>query len=114
MIYKIKMANLSNKLQDYLSKSSKSSSNGSNGGQTSSGSYFDYFRNDASKNSSQGVTEDPTNSWFSDAQKDPCLPSLVGVGCFNNPSVGCWHIFFVMMTHLPKKSRSDYFDSLSG
>ncbi|XP_077998613.1 uncharacterized protein LOC144451599 [Glandiceps talaboti] len=69
------MANLSTKLQDYLS-SSKSGSNGSNTAENSSNeskgisSWFGTSKQEEIK------IEDDGNGWFNQAQQDPMCPSL--------------------------------------
>ena len=63
--------NISNSLQAYLSKSSNStaSTNGDN-----KRGYFSWLHKNQP---TEEVYDDTSNGWFSQAQKDPCLPSLV-------------------------------------
>ncbi|KAK7093725.1 hypothetical protein V1264_007421 [Littorina saxatilis] len=63
------MADLNQSLKDYLSRSQKS---GLNGDSESKSSYLSgWFQNDTSSEANEVA-----NGWFSDAQKDPLLPSL--------------------------------------
>ena len=64
--------NISNSLQAYLSKSSNST-NSSNGDDKSG--YFSWLHK---KKPDEEIFDDSSNGWFNQAQKDPCLPSLVG------------------------------------
>ena len=70
-------ASLSTQLQDYLKKSNTENSSSSLLQNPLSGK-FGWFA--AKNNSHQQVEEEATvNGWFSDAQKDPLLPSLVSL-----------------------------------
>jgi hypothetical protein len=67
------MADLNKSLKDYLSRSQK---NGSGDVSETKTSYFSAWMGKGDS------ADDPTasevaNGWFSEAQKDPCLPSLV-------------------------------------
>jgi len=70
-------ASLSSQLQDYLKKSNTENNNSSLLQNPLSGK-FGWF---AVKNNSQQKTEEEAtvNGWFSEAQKDPLLPSLVSL-----------------------------------
>ncbi|XP_076451521.1 uncharacterized protein LOC143287421 [Babylonia areolata] len=66
------MADLNQSLKDYLSRSQKSNTNGQSEGK----SYFSgWFQKDGDDADDKTVNE-VANGWFSDAQKDPLLPSL--------------------------------------
>jgi len=72
-------ANLSSQLQDYLKKSNTENSSSSLLQNPLSGK-FGWFA--VKNNSHQPMEEEATvNGWFSDAQKDPLLPSLVSLFC---------------------------------
>ena len=68
--------NISNSLQEYLSKSDKSDSNSSLESSTKNG-YFSWFSKNKGSKSKGEVIDETSNGWFSEAQKDPLLPSLV-------------------------------------
>ncbi|KAK2143484.1 hypothetical protein LSH36_838g01011 [Paralvinella palmiformis] len=67
--------NISNSLQEYLSKSDKSDSNSSLESSTKNG-YFSWFSKNKGSKSKGEVIDETSNGWFSEAQKDPLLPSL--------------------------------------
>ena len=70
-------AGLSSQLQDYLKKSNTENSSSSSLLQNPLSGKFGWF---AAKNNSpqqQKEEEATVNGWFSEAQKDPLLPSLV-------------------------------------
>ena len=67
---------LSSQLQDYLKKSNSESSSSSSLLHNPLSGKFGWFTR--KNNSSHQQTEESTvNGWFSEAQKDPLLPSLV-------------------------------------
>ncbi|KAL8621600.1 hypothetical protein ACOMHN_036833 [Nucella lapillus] len=66
------MADLNQSLKDYLSRPQKSSNNGQSEGKSS---YFSgWFQKDVDIDDK--TVNEVANGWFSDAQKDPLLPSL--------------------------------------
>jgi hypothetical protein len=81
------MADVNAKLKDYLSKSSIRSTSitvPNNGTASSNAGSQSYFQNmfkakDASKPDSQLLDNDTANGWFTAAQNDPLLPSLVKI-----------------------------------
>ena len=74
------MADVNSKLKDYLSKSSLRSSNSSSSVNTlvntpeSSSGYFQKFFKESKPDTS---VDSDSNGWFTSAQNDPFLPSLV-------------------------------------
>lgn len=67
------MAHLSSQLQDYLSKSSSSNDSSEKNG---SGKLSSWFSASKQTDTDENVFDDSNNGWFSEAQKDPLLPSL--------------------------------------
>ena len=68
--------NISNSLKEYLSKSGASDSNTSSDN-SAKGGYFSWFNKSTNSQSKGDVIDETSNGWFSEAQKDPILPSLV-------------------------------------
>ena len=73
--------NLSSNLKDYLAKSKSSAGNERGSKEESKGLMSWWSSSTSSENgSSEDVSFDEANTgWFNQAQKDPCLPSLVGL-----------------------------------
>ncbi len=71
------MANISASLKDYLSKSGKSGSPTEQNPISGSGTSGFWFTWGKESKSEKEVIDETSNGWFSEAQKDPCLPSLV-------------------------------------
>ncbi|XP_064642731.1 uncharacterized protein LOC135497017 [Lineus longissimus] len=74
------MANLSNQLQAYLQRNDKNGTNGEAdesllpGESSKVSKWFSKMTN--RQETASPVIDETSNGWFSDAQKDPCLPSL--------------------------------------
>lgn len=67
------MADLNQSLKDYLSRKQETDSNNDSG---SKSSYFSgWFPKGTAPD--DRVANEVANGWFSDAQNDPCFPSLV-------------------------------------
>jgi hypothetical protein len=75
------MANLSNQLQAYLQRNDKNGANDEANeslltGKSSKVSKW-YSKITNRQETTSPEIDETSNGWFSDAQKDPCLPSLV-------------------------------------
>ena len=71
--------NLSSNLKEYLSKSKSSSGNDRGSNEESRGlmSWWSKSQDSVNSSSDDVTFDETTTGWFNQAQKDPCLPTLV-------------------------------------